>query len=1428
MLRTVVFIFKRLKATFSSCWGALTDIFGGIPRVGWYATGLGILFAVGLIFLVRYLIAREKKRKDSPADRPKKKTEIDPYKLPPIGGWLSAFLCRKGFFKIGRLSSDFLNSLALLEQLIKTDDYKYSNPWFLVVGAQGSGKTTLMKSMYMSDVSVQSYENLHRDAECNWHFLRGGVGLDVTGRFVLDPETMSSDDVGWRALKSLLVRYRSSKPIDSLVLTISAEELYGKQRLSSAACLERAKFLTHKLLMFQESLKLRVPIYIVITKTDIIPGFKDFCKQVPTATQQHMLGWSCPYNADTAFSVRWVQEAFGSITAEIGHLSMGVSCNDASDQSFDSMFVFPYELEKTQDNISIYLNQLFGTDQNKVPLLLRGIYFTGDSSLASAQPAEMEIDAGVLDPEAEDLEGEGTAEVPVVEPDRYTSIFFFGDLVYEKILPERNLCVPRKGFLTAANRSLRIVKLSTGVLLVGGSIGIYSAYQDMARSRNALIPAINSMYRFLVLTQQLPTTELARKNEALEGAVKQLDTIMQRMDSAQLSSVFVPFSWMSPLHKKLGKAVNLAYQNVIMRALYVNLMLKTRELLRMNPEQIQPSRSLAQLALPTKSNEFLEMKRFVDGFSTLMKNVDKFNDLRSVPSSRALEDLCSYAFNLSLSASFVEHYKDLSGQLNAKLFPAIDLSVYKAHARKTLTTLFHHFFNTIFIHSNPNSFPAQLERLLGQLQHMDSHGGLDLETLRTLAQDLTVVLITLGEDVKTPTWMDKDVFEPDDTFEQFLCALDQSSFFGPDISQAIVDNCAIGMFHLKKKLTEISQLLTADPRFAVTQNTNDDPRAYSQGLLLFAKAVKTLFDEPYMKAAAPRQFMEVEPEGQKLYWDEKLLQAACELCTQYEAFVSSNTGALPIVLQDGFRLLARDGLQRNVMSLLAQAQTFLPVPANLQNKLVMEEFLRVHSVNLRKTSPHLLKLLELLNYESVSFFYVTLRELLLKSNYWVLGKINDLMKIVGPYHIWDPSFSWWNGKDNPAYMAYGVKDAQDLTSYLNLQGRQTVSLAVDLAKPVVDFLTSDIMLSVNPLDKALISKWRRIVDQAEAFQKKQPGNSIAMLENFINTTFKGYTLENVPEQITVADISSPPGDHFLETILFIKQGILGRVEVLTRKRSMRRYRELAEFFNKRLQGRFPFSSPAVDVLQGVEADPEDLRSFLKKFEKYGASADKVLAQVHPLGGVAREAYTFLKRIEDVYALFQPYLDGGEGLLPFIITDYEFNVNRANAVANNFVAEWSARVNNEELVQHTDKSKQTRWKYGAPTEISFRWPDANTIMEPPFNDPNQPALQVIDRKASFVYKGNWSLLRMVRLQRARPGEYVPMSNPNGVVLKFVIPVSQTKSAILYNLITFFGVAANPNLPGKTLAFPDFPLFAPDFSPEIDRYANEPVLTFNLLG
>lgn len=325
------------------------------------------------------------------------------------------------------------------------------------------------------------------------------------------------------------------------------------------------------------------------------------------------------------------------------------------------------------------------------------------------------------------------------------------------------------------------------------------------------------------------------------------------------------------------------------------------------------------------------------------------------------------------------------------------------------------------------------------------------------------------------------------------------------------------------------------------------------------------------------------------------------------------------------------------------------------------------------------------------------------------------------------------------------------------------------------------------------------------------------------STLKDYKLENVFELIKMEDLQEEAGDHFLETIQFIKKGVLGRAEILTRHKNIRNYEDLVSYFNQHLRGRFPFSPTSQDMGQSIEADPNEFRVFMDKFRNYGGSAEKILDQIYQLGSGASAAVTFLQQIEGIADLFEDYLKNNVTGIPSLRLNMDFNVNRERGRGGNYVAEWNLKTNYETTISQADASRTTQWLFNAPTKVSFRWPNVKGMRELPLNDPNQPELKVLETTATFEYQGGWSLLRMIRRHQAARGEYVPMAQPDAVVLKFTVPVGEDRTAVLFNAVSFLAPSPNPDLPGRVILFPDFPTAAPDLSQELAPYVNDPVLS-----
>ena len=60
---------------------------------------------------------------------------------------------------------------------------------------------------------------------CDWWFTDEAVFLDTAGRYTTQDSDAASDSAGWKEFLALLRKYRKRRPVNGVILTISAQDL---------------------------------------------------------------------------------------------------------------------------------------------------------------------------------------------------------------------------------------------------------------------------------------------------------------------------------------------------------------------------------------------------------------------------------------------------------------------------------------------------------------------------------------------------------------------------------------------------------------------------------------------------------------------------------------------------------------------------------------------------------------------------------------------------------------------------------------------------------------------------------------------------------------------------------------------------------------------------------------------------------------------------------------------------------------------------------------------------------------------------------------------------------------------------------------------------------------------------------------------------
>lgn len=139
----------------------------------------------------------------------------------------------------------------------------YRLPWHLLLGQARSGKTTLLGEAGLTLPFGEPRDPSGARSDCNWWYFHQGIVLDLSGELVLRRDGRTSDVEAWEAVLRQLETGRPERPVDGIVLTIPASEVYDLEDLGSDLLTEaahRAEILYRKLWEAQTALSMQLPV----------------------------------------------------------------------------------------------------------------------------------------------------------------------------------------------------------------------------------------------------------------------------------------------------------------------------------------------------------------------------------------------------------------------------------------------------------------------------------------------------------------------------------------------------------------------------------------------------------------------------------------------------------------------------------------------------------------------------------------------------------------------------------------------------------------------------------------------------------------------------------------------------------------------------------------------------------------------------------------------------------------------------------------------------------------------------------------------------------------------------------------------------------------------------------------------------------------
>ncbi len=258
--------------------------------------------------------------------------------------------------------------------------YLYQLPWYVIIGAPGSGKTTALVNSGLQFPLADRFgktalRGIGGTRNCDWWFTNDAVLLDTAGRYTTHESEQVQDASEWAKFLGLLQKYRRRQPINGVIVTISIADLLTQ---SAEASREQALNLRLRLTELHEQLGIRFPVYVLVTKADLLKGFRAYFAGFDKAQRDQIWGFTFPWEksklADFDLQGSFLQE-FALLQQRLDAALPDTLLRESDAQARAECFLFPQEFAALRPLLSDYLNTLFARSNFETEFSPRGIYF---------------------------------------------------------------------------------------------------------------------------------------------------------------------------------------------------------------------------------------------------------------------------------------------------------------------------------------------------------------------------------------------------------------------------------------------------------------------------------------------------------------------------------------------------------------------------------------------------------------------------------------------------------------------------------------------------------------------------------------------------------------------------------------------------------------------------------------------------------------------------------------------------------------------------------------------------------------------------------------------------------------------------------------------------------------------------------------------